>query len=436
MFILYDLISLLVVIVYLPIYLFRRKFHSGFLARLGFLPKKLVLDRPVWIHAVSVGETISVKHLIEALRGDLPQKRFVISTVTATGNKIAKSIATDKDYVTYLPLDLSFIVRKVIDRINPAIFIITETEIWPNLIYYLSRKNIPIVVVNGRISDTSFKGYLRIKFLLVSLLNRINTYCVQTRQDADRLLALGLKQEKIKITGNMKFDIKVKDYTELKKDYTDYRMRFGLADKDRLFIAASTHQGEEEIILSVYKQLLEEFANIKLLIVPRHPERAANIEKLIAKFNFRPQRISYLSPTRSSVLQQIQRPDHSTVFILDTVGQLMYFYAISDIVFVGGSLVRKGGHNILEPASLSKPMLIGPNMFNFFDITNLFLKANAVVMVRNEEELKINISALLDNESRITELGRLAKEIILKNQGATLRNKGIITEILKNTMVL
>lgn len=401
--------------------------------RLGFLPKDMEFNRPIWIHSVSVGETISVKHLIEALRGDSPDKRFVISTVTPTGNKIAKSIAADKDYATYLPLDLSFIVRKVIDRINPSIFIITETEIWPNLIYYLSQKNIPIVVVNGRISDTSFKGYRCIKFLLVWLLNRINTFCVQTQQDAERLIALGLFRDKIKITGNMKFDIKVKDYTELKKDYTDYRIRFGLGVQDRLFVAASTHQGEEEIILNVYKQLLGDYANIKLLIVPRHPERAARIEKLVDKYNFKPQRISSLSSGRSTVVKQSQRPEQTTVFILDTVGQLMYFYAISDIVFVGGSLVRKGGHNILEPASLNKPMLFGPNMFNFLDITNLFLKANAAIMVRDEVELKTNIKDLLRNESRITELGRLAKEIILKNQGATLRNKEIIIGLLKNT---
>jgi 3-deoxy-D-manno-octulosonic-acid transferase len=379
-----------------------------------------------------VGETISVQHLIEALREDLPQKKFVISTVTATGNKIAKAIAAERDYVTYLPLDLSFIVRKVIDRINPSIFIITETELWPNLIYYLSRKDIPIVIVNGRISDNSFNGYLRIKFLIGPLLNRINTFCVQTQKDADRLCALGLSRDKIKITGNMKFDIKVKDYTELKKDYTDYRMRFGLSAQDRLFIAASTHQGEEEIILSVYQQLLEEVENIKLLIVPRHPERTGTVEKLVAKFNFRPQRISYLSPRGSNVLHQIERPDHSTVFILDTIGQLMYFYAISDIVFVGGSLVKKGGHNILEPASLSKPMLIGPHMFNFLDITNLFLKANALIMVRDADELRTNIRNLLCNESKINELGHLAKGIILKNRGATLKNKEIITGILRN----
>jgi len=406
--------------------------HPGFRMRLGILPKDREYNRPVWIHSVSVGETISVKHLIEALRADLPQKRFVISTVTATGNKIAKAIAAEGDFVTYLPLDLSFIVRKVIDRINPSIFIITETEFWPNLIYYLSRENIPIIVVNGRISDNSFKGYLCIKSLIGPLLNRIDTFCVQTQKDADRLSALGVIRSKIKITGNMKFDIKVKDYTELKRDYTDYRMRFGLNAQDRLFIAASTHQGEEEIILSVYQRLLQEVVNIKLLIVPRHPERAAAIEKIIDKYNFSPQRISYLSSTAGSALQHVpQAPDRTAVFILDTVGQLMYFYAISDIVFVGGSLVKKGGHNILEPASLSKPMLIGPHMFNFLDITNLFLKANAVIMVRDAGELKTNIRELLRNESKMNGLGQMAKGIILKNRGATLKNKEIITKILK-----
>lgn len=428
--------------------------RPGFKIRLGFLPQDMEYEQPIWIHSVSVGETLSIKHLIEVLREELPKQSFIISTITSTGNKIAKSIATDRDFVTYLPLDLSFIVKKVIDRVNPLIFIIAETEIWPNLIYYLSKKNIPVIVVNARISDNSFKGYLMIRFLLSRLLNRINTFCVQTSQDAERLSALGVIPDKIKFSGNMKFDIKVKDDRELKKDWTDYRLRFGLLPPDKLFIAASTHQGEEESILDVYKQLQKDNANIKLLIAPRHPERAKEVARIVIKKGFNPARISqfvskpfeqlvsFNQQTSQLANQRINRQRDrqtassvglQTVFILDTVGQLMYFYTISDIVFVGGSLVRKGGHNILEPAALSKPMLFGPHMFNFSDITRLFLKANAAIMVRNTKELKTNIRDLLSNESKMVELGKRSREIILKNQGATLRNKEIIMELVSKS---
>ena len=206
MFILYDLIFLVFTLIYLPIYLFRGKFHRGFLARLGILPKNLSLDRPVWIHAVSLGEAISTRGLVEELRKAYPHKKFALSTVTATGNKIAREISRTGDFVTYLPLDFSFTVKTVINRINPGLFIIAETEIWPNLIAHLSKKGIPIVTVNARISDSSFKGYSAIKPLIKPILNKISLFCAQADLDADRLKKLGVAADKIKVTGNMKFD--------------------------------------------------------------------------------------------------------------------------------------------------------------------------------------------------------------------------------------
>jgi len=413
MFIFYNLIFLLFAIMYLPVYILRRKFHRGFLLRLGFLPKDLAQDRPIWVHAVSVGEVMAVRGLIEELRNVYPGKKFVISTVTPTGNKIAHSIAKMGDFVTYLPLDLGFIVRSVIDRINPSIFIIAETEIWPNLISYLYRKNIPIITVNGRISDRSFKGYLIIKLLLKAILEKITLFCVQTERDAKRLIFLGVLEDKIKITGNMKFDIK--DYTGFKKDHIDYRSKLKLDSGDRLFVAGSTHPGEEETILEVYKRIQIDFPNLKLLIAPRHPERAKDITQIVSRFGFRAVFISALSSECSTC---IAKP----VFILDAVGELISFYNIADIVFVGGSLIKKGGHNILEPASLAKPILFGPYMFNFRDIADLFLSNRAAKMVFNQEELKTNIVDLLNNPSEAIELGQRALQLILANQGATKRN--------------
>jgi 3-deoxy-D-manno-octulosonic-acid transferase len=399
--------------------------------RLGILPKDLKFDRPIWIHAVSVGEAISVRHLTEDLRLALPNKKFVISTVTATGNQIANSIVGKKDFVMYLPLDFSFIVKRVIDRINPSVFVITETEIWPNLIRRLHKKKIPVVLVNGRISDGSYRGYRIIKLFVAPVLNKIDAFCVQSERDKQRLIMLGARPEKIKVTGNMKFDIKVRDYDELRKDYTDYRLRLGLEAKDRLLIAASTHKGEEGIVLRTFQGFCKDYPNLKVLIAPRHPERIDEVEKDILSLGFRAVRISKLADKVGTTPVQLHEADKRIVFILDTVGQLMYFYVLSDIVFVGGSLVKKGGHNIIEPASLSKPIIFGPHMFNFRDIAALFLKEKSAVMVNDENELKTCLKDFLDKDAKISEFGRFAKDIIMKNKGATERNKQAILDLLK-----
>ena len=404
MFILYNLIFLILAIIYLPIYLFKGKFHRQFFRRLGILPKGLELNRPIWIHAVSVGEVMLIKGLLQNLRQEFPGKRFVISTVTPTGNKIAQRIGSTSDFITYLPLDFSFTINYILDKIKPSLFIIAETEIWPNLVSSLYKRNIPTVIVNGRISDGSFRGYLMIKFLLRPILNKIEMFCVQTEVDCQRLMRLGVSETKIRVTGNMKFDA----LPESVKD-ADYKSKLGLKPEERLLVAASTHPGEEEIVLSAYKSLLFEFCDLRLLIAPRHPERAKEIEKLVLNNGFNRGR--------------------TDVFILDTVGELIFYYAASDVVFVGGSFVKKGGHNILEPAALGKPVFFGPHMFNFRDIAELFLKKKTGVLVHNAQELAAKIKYLLDNPSEKNKICQAAKQIILENQGATIRNLEILKDI-------
>lgn len=437
LFLLYDLIFFIITLIYLPAYLFKKKFHQGFFLRLGFLPENLRLGRPIWIHTVSVGEAMAAKSLIEKLKKAYPGRRLVISTVTPTGNKIAKTIAGENDFLTYLPLDFSFIVRRVIDKINPSLFVIAETEIWPNLIAYLYKKNIPVIIVNGRISDRSFKGYRRIKFLFKPVLNKIRLFSVQSKQDADRLGCLGVGDERVRITGNMKFDV-IKDCREPKETY---RIKLGVKAEDMLIIAGSTHPGEEEIVLGVYKDLLKDYVNLRLLIAPRHPERARVIEKIILKYRFNSVRVSQLigfsgapkeeASSQAGVSRTTGRShDSRQIFILDTVGQLVSFYNIADIVFIGGSLIKKGGHNILEPAFLAKPIIFGPNMFNFRDISELFLNNNACILVNDKEQLKARIKDLIDNPFKMGELGRKAKKLFFENQGAAEKTVELIKNIL------
>ncbi|MCX5704985.1 MAG: 3-deoxy-D-manno-octulosonic acid transferase [Candidatus Omnitrophica bacterium] len=411
MFIIYNLVFLLFALINLPVYLFKGKFHKGFSARFGKLPKNLLLDRPIWVHAVSVGEAASVAGLITELRSLYPRKSFVITTITPTGNKIAKNLAKDADLVTYLPFDLSWIVGSVIDRINPSLFIIAETELWPNLIRCLYKKNIPMITVNGRISDKSFKGYLRASFLFKSTLEKIRMFCVQTDVDALRFKAIGVLANKIKVTGNMKFDIVPKVSSE---PAGASRLLLGLKPEEKLLIAASTHPGEEKIILDCFVGISNAMPEVRLMIAPRHPERAHEIFGIIKKAGRESMRVSRIGI-------DALKPD-SPVFILDTIGQLINFYHISDVVFVGGSLIKKGGHNILEPAALAKPIIFGPYMFNFRDITDLFLKHQAAVMVNDAQELQANIEFLFKDRQRSKELGEAAQKLIWQNQGATLRN--------------
>ena len=414
MFILYDFLFLIICLIYLPVYLFKHKFHSGFGARLGKLPKDLDLGRPIWVHAVSVGEAMSVKELVTELWRESPILRFVISTVTPTGNKIARSFARQQDFVTFLPFDLSFIVNRVIRRIKPKVFVIVETEIWPNLIRCLFKNKIPIIVVNCRISDSSLDGYKAFKFIFKPLLNKINLFCCQSKQDARRLESIGADKEKIRVTGNMKFDLKV-----AAASFGDSVLK--LDDNEELLVAGSTHPGEEEIILRIYKELLKKHPELRLLIAPRKPERAKEVAIIARECGFDYQLISEMG------IQKVQSP---IVFILDTIGKLVSFYAIADIVFMGGTLIKKGGHNIIEPAALGKPILYGPNMSNFRDISGLFIENNCAIMAHDQKELKDRISFLLDNPQSAASLGKRAQALVIANRGATHRNIECIKSLL------
>ncbi|MFA5089925.1 MAG: 3-deoxy-D-manno-octulosonic acid transferase [Candidatus Omnitrophota bacterium] len=422
MWLIYDLIFLLVALFYLPVYFFKGKFHRGFFMRLGLFPGGLNLNSPLWVHAVSVGEAMAVRHLIEGLRHLYPGRQIALSTVTPTGNKVAAGALSPGDFLFYLPLDFSFCVKAALKKIQPKILVIAETEIWPNLITCLYNKHIPIVVVNGRVSDGSFKGYLWLKFLFRPILNKVTLFCLQSENDAGRLIRLGVLPEKIKVTGNMKFDIC--DISDSKKEHMDSGLKVMQGEPGPLFVAGSTHRPEERIILSAYKKLTREFPSLKLLIAPRHPWRAAEVAALAERFGFRPLCISLMDLTNP------WRHERQAVFILDTIGQLLSFYRLADIVFVGGSLARKGGHNMLEPAMWAKPILTGPFTFNFRDIAELFLENKAALLVHNEKDIVTGVTDLLCDCSQMSRMGRRASELIMQNKGASAANLMLLADCL------
>ncbi|MFH1245582.1 MAG: 3-deoxy-D-manno-octulosonic acid transferase [Candidatus Omnitrophota bacterium] len=415
----YNILYILFVLFYLPVFLLRRKGHPGILMRLGFFPDKVIErlrgQKVFWVHTVSVGEAHAASCFIKVLKERYPGHRLVISTVTKTGNIVACNLAGKEDVVIYSPLDISFIVRRVIELVNPLLLIVAETEIWPNLIINLSKRNIPVVVVNGRISAGSFKGYKLFRAFMKSILEKVSLFCMQTENDAQKIIELGAERGRVKITGNMKFDVQSVDVAPQNID-------LGLTKEERLFIAGSTHRGEERLILKVYKELVNDYPDLRLLIAPRHIERAPEIEQLIVEFGFAPCRFSQSAVRKPQTAQRI--------FILDTIGQLKTLYAHAEIVYIGGSLVPHGGQNPIEAAVFAKPILFGPYMFNFSAIAGEFLRQKAAIMVNNEEQLKEAWQKILRDGQLRKELGENAQQLIQQNQGATLRNINFIKEII------
>ncbi len=259
--------------------------------RLGIFPQsainKIKHRKVIWLHTVSVGEAQAADNLVKNLKREYSDFCLVISTVTKTGNKIAQKLIGIQDLVIYFPLDISFIVKRVISAIKPKLFIIAETEIWPNLIINLAKKGVPIALVNGRVSNNSFRGYKIIRPFLSRVLQSFSLFCMQTKEDAQRIVELGADRDKVKVTGNMKFDVQL-------SAISCRLSALGLSEEEKLFIAGSTHRGEEEIALQVYKELIKNYPNLRLLIAPRHIERTTEVEKLILRFGFKAQRVSQL----------------------------------------------------------------------------------------------------------------------------------------------
>lgn len=417
MFILYDLIFLILAVLYLPYQTLRRKWHKGFWMRLGIIPadlRKILNERDnIWIHAVSVGEVLAIEDLIECLQEKFPSCQVVCSTVTKTGYHVAEGRLKNKAVVIFAPLDFSWIIRKFLFLINPRIYICAETEIWPNLYSFLHRNQVPIIQINGRISDKAFEGYKKIKFIAKKILSCVDIFCMQTELDAQRIKELGVEERKIKVIGNLKFD-------NLPSGVLFSRENLGFNPQDCLWIAGSTHPGEEEIVLKIYQKLSQEFSSLRLILAPRHIERTQEIARLIEQKGLR---VSQISAGAAAM----QKED---VLLVDTVGQLRGLYGIADIVFVGKSLCGGGGQNIIEPAFWGKPIIVGPWTYNFKDVVRIFLKEKALKEVNNSQDLERAVKELFKNPALGKVMGERARKLVEKYQGATTKTIKIIDEFV------
>ena len=444
MVIVYDIIFLLFALAYLPYLIFTGRYHKDIWQRFGLYPKDTVEDLKgkeiIWVHAVSVGEVMAARMLCEDILAKISGRKLVISTITKTGNDMARRLFGGRAEILYLPVDLSFVTDGVFDKIRPELFVIVETEIWPNLVISLKKRGIPIVMVNGRISPLSFRRYIKIRFFIKGVLEKITLFCMQTSDYAERIKKMGAPADRVVVTGNMKFDAAGSVSTAL--DVDTIRHDLGLKNDEPLFIAGSTHRPEEGIVLRVYKRLVRDIPNLRLLIAPRHIERVSEVEAVIRRAGFAPLRISMITqyairPSTSlgagnTPFDLAQGRQYKTpVLLLDTMGRLGQIYSIGTVVFMGGSLMRKGGQNILEPAVFSKPTIFGPHMFNFKDIKDAFLNEDAACMVKDENGLSRTAGLLLNNEEMRKDLGSRASALIRKNRGATQRNTEEILKIIK-----
>ena len=374
------------------------------------------LKKSIWVHAVSLGESISAIPLIKELIRTYPNTTIVVTTMTPTGADRIQKIFKDQVRQLYAPYDYPFAVKSFLKQINPKILILMESELWPNILHYSAKNKIPIIIANACLSAKSFNNYKKIYPLVSSMLNCITTVAVQTKVDAERFLALGINPKKVSIAGNVKFDIKIPG--DLASRAKQLRLEWG---KDRpIWTVASTHPGEEEKILRAAKIVRKVLPESLLILVPRHPERFNETYSLCCEHGFNTIRYS-----------ENQECSPSTNIVLgDTMGQLLLFYAASDIAFVGGSLVPIGGHNLLEPAALSKPVLSGPHLSEFLEISQLLIDADALIKVEDEESLAQNIIKLLQDKNLQEKLGTKALDVVEQHRGATKKILNRIKELL------
>jgi len=403
------LLYLIQPLIWLRLWLRGRKapaYRKRWAERYGFCAGKVKPDG-ILLHSVSVGETLAAVPLVRALRHRYPTLPITVTTMTPTGSERAQSAFGKDVHHVYLPYDLPGAINRFLDTTRPKLVIIMETELWPNIIKALHDRKIPLVIANARLSERSAAGYKKLGKFMRQLLQRITLIAAQNQEDGERFVSLGLKRSHLTVTGSLKFDISVTP--ELAARAVTLRRQW--APRRPVWIATSTHEGEESIILDAHRKLLARFPELLLILVPRHPERFAVARDMTQKAGF-----SYILRSSGEI------PSGSTqVVIGDTMGELMLLYGIADLAFVGGSLVERGGHNPLEPAAHALPVLMGPHTFNFKDICSKLQQADGLITVTNAASLDKEIGNLLTDDDYRRYHGRHAVEVLHQNQGALQR---------------
>lgn len=427
-YLIYSIALLAGLAAYSPVLAYRALRHGKYLSslrqRMGYLPVSFNLDaeESIWVHAVSVGEVLSVRPVLAELRTRYPGLRLFLSTTTLSGQQLARATLTDLDGVFFFPFDFGLIVRRTLDQVKPRLFVMVETEIWPNLLRECRRRGIATILVNGRISHRSFPRYRLLAPLFRRVLGNVDRFCVQGEETERRLVALGADPSRVTVTGSLKFDSLDPSVPPGRGPARVMRF-FRVAPNRPVLVAGSTIKGEEEPVIRAFNRVRTTTAGqgALLVIAARHPERFDDVERLCRQEGLRTVRRSELP---------IDADPRADAVILDTIGELAQLYQIATVVFVGGSLVPAGGHNILEPAAHGKPIVFGPHMENFGEIAREFLAHDAAVRVPSERDLYEAILALMGDSVRRARLGAAARALVQANRGAKDKTLAVIAEVL------
>ena len=435
MYIIYNLLLIVVFILFvLPYYTYRLFTEKGFSRRfrqsLGRVHnkeiEKVMRKDCIWIHGASVGEIVATSPLVKQIRQEMPDRPILVSAFTVGGYNMAKQIIPEADAIIFFPLDLPFVAESMVKRIHPGVFMPVETELWPNFLRAIRERHIPVMMVNGRISEKSVKTYRYLYGIWDDMLSTVSRFCMQSSIDADYIYSLGADKNKIFVTGNTKFDQTYAEVTS--EDYARYKEELGLCNSYPIIMAGSTHPGEEKALFDAFKKVREQYADARLVIAPRKVNRADEISKLASSYGFE-------TGYRSKMLENPGLRKEYPVVLLDTIGELGRIYAVGDVVFVGGSLCKTGGHNVLEPAAHAKPIIVGPNMQNFKDSYSLLSKVGACKMVNNVAELANEMLDIIGNDERREKMGAASLQVIKENRGADIRSIHYLKELLDLTSV-
>jgi 3-deoxy-D-manno-octulosonic-acid transferase len=422
MYLIYSALLAAGLLVSLPYWLLQSlrhgKYRAGLGERLGRIPRRLVAEptRPaIWIHAVSVGEVLAISGLAAELTKRFSQYRVVISTTTDTGQKLART-RFGAENVFYFPLDFAFAIRPYLQLLQPELIVIAETEFWPNFLRLAHASGARVAVVNARISDRSLPGYQRSRRLLAGVLRQVDLFLTQTSEDARRLAEIGAPAERIQVTGNLKFDVPSPLAASI---VASLRAAFLRSNSGPVIVCGSTVDGEEPLLLQAFENILASHPRAVMILAPRHPERFVEVAELLEKLGIQFWRRSLWSG--DSIV--------SGVLLIDTIGELAALYAVADVAFVGGSLVPRGGHNIIEPAQHGVPIVVGNHTENFRDIVGLFQSRDAVRVV-GPAELPLVLMELISNPAERAELGRRGAEALRAQMGATRRTLQALEKLL------
>lgn len=432
MYLIYNLLLLFLLIILLPYYYFKNLSSGdnlGIKERFAFYTEQqkdlFPAEQVIWIQAASAGETLAAEQLTAAIRDQYPAAKIIFSTLTASGKSLAEKKISTADLIIYLPFDLDFIVRRAVKLFQPDLFIMIETELWPNLIKNLAANDCKLILASGRISDDSFDNYKLLAPLVAKTLTKVDVFSMQNQETAGRIAELGAPLSHICINGNLKYDLGLSSPTtaEIAVEFK----RLGLKAASQLIVAGSTHQGEEKIILAVYKKLAAEFSQLKLLLAPRYVERREELLQLCSDYGLRAELYSKLKKKAIPIDQR----QSNQVIIIDTMGELARLYYYAELVFVGGSLIKRGGHNIIEAAALGRVVLFGNSMYNFKEERDFLLAEKAAFEVSNQADFYQTAFNLLADDNYRQQTAELAKKVIAKNRGSVARHLKLIEVLLE-----